>query len=547
MKTWVDSKVFQRFLEIVPGFLIWSLLLMPIVLAPIAPVGVAIFILSYSLFWFCKVINISRHLMTGYLRMRWTMKIDWLELCEKTRNIKALQKLLEKKYLKKRGRFAWEALLPVQNLEGIQSNVKDWHDIIHVVLIAVSTETIEIVKPTVERVLTLAYPNKKIIIVLAGEERFKESFVPIAKELESAYGSEFLDFKYYLHTLKKGEVKGKGSGIASAGKAFWAEFKKLNIDPRDVLLTNLDADHIMHEQYLARLTYLYVTDPSRDQKSYQPVPLLFNNIWDVPAPNRVSAVGSSFWQIIESMRSYRQRTFAAHTQSLAILLKTDFWAVNTIVEDGHQYWRTYFALNGEHAMVPLFLPVYQDAVMGRTRLEGLKNQYLQIRRWAWGVSDFPFVVKNCIKHKEIPTFERILQTCRQFAGSFTWATSSFLIAGAWIPLYFNKHFQESVIAHNVTTYSSLILQLALLGIAANVWVYFLLLPKRPKHHGVRRHVGMFLQWILAPFIAIPLSSLPALDSATRLMIGKYPFEFWITPKIRAKTGIATAPTTETPK
>jgi len=545
MKIWVDNHAFQRFLEIIPGVLIWSLLLMPIVLAPIAPVPVAIFILSYSLFWFCKVINISRHLTFGYLRMRWTMKINWLELCQKTENIKILQKELEEKYRKKRSRFSWEILLTIQNLEGTQSNVKNWREVIHVVLIAVSTETMEILRPTIEKVLATNYLNKKIIIVLAGEERFKDSFEPIAEKLESRYGQEFMDFKYYMHTLKKGEVRGKGSGIASAGKEFWAQFKKTNIDPRDVLVTNLDADHILHREYLARLTYLYVTDPSRDQKSYQPVPLLFNNIWDVPAANRVSAVGSSFWQIIESMRSYRQRTFAAHTQSLSILLKTDFWAVNTIVEDGHQYWRTYFALNGEHAMMPLFLPVYQDAVMGRTRLEGLKNQYLQIRRWAWGVSDFPFVVKNCIKHKEIPLFERILQTCRQFAGSFTWATSSFLIAGAWIPLYFNKHFQESVLAHNVTTYSSLILQLALIGIATNVWVYFFLLPKRPKHHGIRRHIGMFLQWLLAPVIAIPLSSLPALDSATRLMIGKYPFEFWITPKIRAKTGIATATTTET--
>jgi len=33
-------------------------------------------------------------------------------------------------------------------------------------------------------------------------------------------------------------------------------------------------------------------------------------------------------------------------------------------------------------------------------------------------------------------------------------------------------------------------------------------------------------------VAIFLSSLPALDSQTRLMLGKYLEKFWITPKVR---------------
>lgn len=532
MKLWVDSRGFQRFLEITPGVLIWCLLLMPIVLAPVAPVFVAIFILAYSLFWFCKVLNISRHLVFGYLRIRWAVRTDWLSLCKKTGNLPGLEDYWEERFRKRRNRYNREAMLTVQNLEGRADKIKNWKDITHVVLMAVYMEGPEIVESSVQALLDAKYPTGKMILVVAGESRKKENILAVVKMIENKYARKFMDFKWYLHYEKEGEVRGKGANITSAGKQFWAEFKKTGINPKDVLVTNLDADHVVHPQYFARLTYLYVTDPNRDHNSFQPVPLLFNNIWDAPAPNRVAAVGSSFWQIIESMRPYRMRTFAAHAQSLATLLTTDFWATHTIVEDGHQYWRTYFALNGEHTMIPLSVPIYQDAVMGRNIFESIKFQYLQIRRWAWGVSDFPFVVKNSIKHKEIPKFERFLQTARQFAGSFTWATASFLIAGAWIPLYLNKSFQESVIAHNVTTYSSLILQLALVGMATNVWIFLFLLPKRPKRYGAGRHVAMILQWILAPVIAIPLSALPALDSATRLMIGKYPFEFWTTPKLR---------------
>lgn len=471
-------------------------------------------------------------MIVGFTRLKRDMNTDWFERCKKAADLKLLQSELEAKYKRKKNRFNFEDLLTIQNLKGSQNEVKNWEDIIHVVLIAVSKENIEIVEPTVKALLSANYPSEKIYIVFTWESEFKEGHDAAFPILEREYGNKFYGFKSYLHFRKEGEIQGKGSNLTSGGRAFWADFKKTNIDPKNVLLTTLDSDHIVHSEYFSRLTYLYITDPNRDHKSYQPIPLLFNNIWDVPAPNRVSAIGSSFWQIVESMRSYRLRTFAAHTQSLSVLLLTDFWSVHTIVEDGHQYWRTYFALNGEHAMVPMFIPVYQDAVLGENLWKALKNQYKQMRRWAWGVSDFPFVIKNCIKHKEIPLFDRLLQIGRQFAGTFTWGTASFLLAGAWIPLLFNEQFQDTVLAQNITLYSSQILQLAWVGVFINVWVFFSLLPPKPKHYGAMRQFGMVFQWIFAPPVAIFLSSLPAMEAQTRLLFGWYLGSFWITPKIR---------------
>jgi hypothetical protein len=529
----VDSPKFERLLEIIPGLSAWLFIFSPFVLAFVFPEVLAVFLLIYVFFYFVKSLNIARHIIFGYFRLKRNQRINWLERCQKTENIEKLHRELESRYKKEKSRFNWEDLLLVENLHEVQQNVKDWREIYHLVVFAVSTERLDIIEPALESIAKNNYDQKKMIVIMAGEANYKESFLADMAVMEKKFGKTFYDFRYYLHHEKEGEVRGKGSNISNAGHMFWAEYKNKGIAPENILVTNLDADHIVHKDYFGRLTYLYVLDPNRDHKTYQPIPLLFNNIWDVTLVNRIAATGSSFWQIVESMRPFRLRTFAAHSQSLSTLLVTDFWATHTIVEDGHQYWRTYFAFDGDHYMVPMFIPVYQDAVYSENYWTSFKNQYKQMRRWAWGVSDFPFVIINSIKHKEIPLPERLLQIWRQFAGNFGWSTFAFILAFGSLPLNFNKHFQDAVLAHKLSIYTSRMLMLAWGGVVIMVWVSLALFPPRPARWGRRRYIDMVTQWLIAPFISIITSAVPALEAQTRLMIGKK-LEFWITPKKRIK-------------
>jgi hypothetical protein len=529
---WYETKKFIRFLEIIPGIAAWGFIFLPFVLAFVSPVSLGVLIMVYSMIWLGKALNISRHLVSGFLRLRKNMKIDWLKLLKRTNKIEKLEefwRLRSRKFKKPSDR---EELALVRGIEGRQELVKKWNDLYHVVIFAVSTERLEITEASLKFIIASNYPSDKIIVVFAGEDKYKEGFLEDIKILEGKYAHRFKDFRWYLHKIKPGEVVGKGSNITNAGKKFWRDYKKEGILPTDMIITTLDADHTVHREYFARLSYLYVTDPNRHNKTYQPIPLLFNNIWDVPMMNRIAAVSTSFWQFIEGMRSYKLRTFAAHSQTMDTLLKTDFWSVQTIVEDGHQYWRTYFALGGDAHIVPMYIPVYQDAVLGENIWQSIKNQYKQLRRWSWGVTDFPFVVINAIKHREIPLPERILQVYRQFISFFTWASASFFLATSWIPLALSQSFQDTAFAHNSSLYASRTLQFAWFGVFLNYWLSLFLFPPKPKHYSIRYNLEMIFQWVFSPLFAIFILALPALETQTRLIINKRLDYFWVTPKVR---------------
>ena len=152
-----------------------------------------------------------------------------------------------------------------------------------------------------------------------------------------------------------------------------------------------------------------------------------NNIWDVPAPMRVIATGNSFWNIILSLRQHMLRNFSSHAQSMQTLIDTDYWSVRTIVEDGHQFWRTYFRYDGKHDVYPLYLPIYQDAVLAQNYRKTIKAQFLQIRRWAWGASDIAYVAeKGFFSKNKVPRFDMWAKFLRLLDGHVNWASAPLL-------------------------------------------------------------------------------------------------------------------------
>jgi Glycosyl transferase family group 2 len=528
-----DRTLRYRLFEMLPGVLSWSLLSLPFILSMYSAELAAIFIIAYIILWFLRAIALNFRVLQGYGRMVRHQKIDWISLGKDLErgagNRSNGHKLLP---FDQKWHSANVAYVKTQPDASVRPS-----EVIHAAIIAVYKETIDIVKPTIEAVLASSVGGKKIMVFIAFEERGGAAPATMVKELTRTYQSEFLHFEAVMHPKDiPGEIIGKGGNITCAGKRLHEYVREQGIDQNAVVITTLDSDNRPHKSYFACLEYLYAACPTRDEVSYQPIPMFVNNIWDAPAPMRVIATGNSFWMFIQVLRPHILRNFAAHAQSLNALEKTNFWSTRTIVEDGHQFWRAYFAYDGRHEVVPIFLPNYQDAVLVDGYRRTLKAQFIQLRRWAWGASDIAYVAEKAFFTKnKLPKFDVWMKFLRLLEGHVSWATSSIILSfGAFLPLYVSENGHRNYLASQLPEIVAGVQRVAMLGLAATMYLCLKTLPPKPARYRKHRRLFMVIQWVYLPLTSIFYGSAAALTSQTRLIFGKYLDKFDFTEKVVKK-------------
>jgi cellulose synthase/poly-beta-1,6-N-acetylglucosamine synthase-like glycosyltransferase len=552
-----DQRWFIRSMEAFPGVVSWFTLVLPIILSVLHPILVAYFIIAFDLYWLVKSFRLSYHLIHGYSRMHraqrydWNSRLDWIACPEEslTKVERRISDLLARNPharrwfqfstsdLRQRNRYL-SLKRDVDNIRGIIDNraaILDPRDLYHLVIIATYNEEQEILEPSIQALLEVEFPAKQIMLVIAYEERGPECTRELARELVDKYGHHFAYAEAIMHPDGiEGEVRGKGGNITFAGRKMSQYIEQRGIDPQNVIVTTLDADHRADPQYFSLLSYEYAINPNRDHRSFQPIPMFFNNIWDAPAPMRILATTNSLYMLQDTMRPHLLRNFSAHAQSLKALLKTDFWSVSTIVEDGHQYWRSFFAFDGDHEVVPIYVPIQQDAVLAENFRKTVEAQYKQQRRWAWGASDFAYAIRHSIRNHRIPLGKKIVELFRLFEGHWSRASAALVVGFvAWLPLFLNERFSHEELAHQLPIIASRVLSLALVGIIVMIAISMISLPPRPPRYRVHRNLWMVLQWVIAPVVTILFGSFAALEAQTRLIFGKY-LEFQVTAKSRRR-------------
>ncbi len=388
-------------------------------------------------------------------------------------------------------------------------------------------------EPTIKTLVEAQYPGKQMLVVLAYEERGGEAVEANAQRLARTYKHHFMDFIAIKHPADlPNELIGKGANITYAGKQVANYVLSKGIDPINVILTTLDSDNRPHPQYFDSLSYEFIMADDPLHTSFQPVPMFLNNIWDAPAPMRVIATGNSFWMVITSLRPHLLRNFSSHAQGLQALIDTDFWSVRTIVEDGHQFWRTYFRYDGHHDVIPIFLPIYQDAVLSEGYWRTLRAQFVQLQRWAWGASDIAYVIeKGYFIKNRVPKLDLFMKLARLIEGHVSWATAPLILAfAAWLPLFVNPQADRSYLAHQLPLVASRIQTISMLGIFVTLMLSLKMLPPRPARYKAHRRFYMVLQWFYMPVTSILYTSLSALNSQTRLALGMHLKKFNVTEK-----------------
>lgn len=523
---------FYRAFEMFPAIASYLTILLPVLLSLINPLIGAIFVIVYIIIWFVKAMAMSARSIQGFNILTKAQNVDWRKrLADLEHPDRSLKQW--------RHNGEWKADIHRHNLERLcaSEKVRRPSDIINVIIIATYNESLDVLEPTIASLLASDYDMKRALLVIAYEERGGAAIEATVKTLEQTYSHAFRDFYLVKHPKDMpNEVVGKGGNITYAGRFVQHRLEELGVDPENVIITTLDSDNRPHKTYFSYLTYEYIMHPEPRYTSFQPLSLYLNNIWDVPAPIRVLATGNSFWNIVISQRPNMLRNFASHSQSLAALIDTDFWSTRTIVEDGHQFWRSYFRYDGHYTVTPIFVPIYQDAVMSEKLTRTLHAQYVQLRRWAYGASDIPYVAERVFtKKRTAPFWDALLKFVRLVDSHISWASAPFiLLLGAFAPLFLSSESSRSIIAHQLPSIASGIQQVALIGLFILIVLSFRMLPERPKAYTWRRNVSMLLQWVMAPVLGIIYSSAASLYSQTRLLMGKYLDKFEVTKKVVIK-------------
>lgn len=492
-----ETKI-ERMLEIMPGALTWIALTSPIWLSFTLPYAVAYLILIADIYWLLTALRIGVLILIGYRKMDWAKKQNWLKL--------------------------------------LQNDFPDkWDRYYHLILVPTYKEALYILGPTFDSIIKSQYPKNKILLAVGFEERddpgkIKETEIYLKKHIVKKIGRVFTTIHPYN---LPGEVAGQGSNKNWMIKHVVLELQKKGIKTEDVFVTTLDADFVIHEQFLAGALHKYLSLPKTesDKRTFTGVFLYHNNYWQTPTPMRLMAVGTSFWQLAEMVGSDKYMNYSSMSISLKALLDIGGWIPDKVNDDNGFYWKAYFHFDGDYRVIPHFLPISADAVQDTTLLKTFQNQYLQIKRWAYGVEHIPYIVKQYFT-KEVDFWDSTDRVLFKIWGDLKWGfLAIFVTFGSLLIPIVNPNFKESVLSVNLPIISSWILTAAFLGLFATIYVHEKLVPKRPKNWSIFRNIWSYIQWVLVPIILITISSLPAIDAQTSLMFGKK-LEFRVTNKAR---------------
>jgi hypothetical protein len=487
-----------RFLELIPGALVWGTFILAFSLSFIRPLWVVYFVIAYYFLWLLRITYFIFYVFFSFYKYKKAGNTDWFAKIQK---------------------------------------ISDWEKLYHIIYLPTAGEDIDVLRTTFNSLSNATYPNKKMIVILGGEGRMQDDFLPKAEIIKKEFEDKFHKLLITVHPDGlENEMKGKGANANWMGHKSRELIDELQIPYENLVVSYFDSDTCAHPKYFAYLAYQYLTAKDPTRLSYQPAVNYNNNIWDAPAAMRVTAFGTVFWLMAELMRPDRMHTFSSHSMSFKALVDVNYWQKDIVTDDSRIFLQCFFKYSGKYSVQPMYIPVSMDTVMDQNYWTSFKNLYKQQRRWAWGVEHFPYMITNFIKDKKIPLYKKFKFAFNQIEGMYTWATAPILLfVIGRLPLFVVGLGEQSssVIVQNAPFVLEWLMGFSMIGLFVSAFLSLLIIPRRPKKYAKGKYFVMLLQWILLPITFVLFGAFPAIDAQTRLMLGKkYHLGFFVTPKAR---------------
>jgi cellulose synthase/poly-beta-1,6-N-acetylglucosamine synthase-like glycosyltransferase len=476
----VTSKAFQKFGELLIPFFSWVIILLPLWLSPFHPAVVAYLIIAFDLYFLAKSFQ-----TTYYATLSYTL-------------IKSFEDVPFSKNL----------------LSQPQAQ-----DIQHFIIIPNYKEPIYKLSATIKAMATSDYPYKNLHLVLAFEKREEEAKEK-AQKLKELYKEYFKDILFTYHVLKPHEAPGKASNQTHAAFVVEDYCAKNGYDLQQTMITICDADSMLPPNYFSYMTYEFLKDPEKLYHFYWAPVLLYNNFWQLPFFVRMQATLSSIVRLgFLPQKDLIQ--LSTYSTNLWLLKEVGYWDVDIIPEDWHIYFQAFFKFGEKVRTLPLYTIINGDAVYSGNLLKTFVNRYEQEKRWAWGVTDIAYFWNRAFTTPHISTRVKLKRFLTLAESHLLWPTSFFILTvSGWIPPLVNPVFKRTVLGFILPQLSGFILTVATALLVLYVYLDIKLRQKLQVQTRLINLPILLVQWYLLPVVSFVLSSLPALDAHTRLLIGK---------------------------
>lgn len=483
--------IFRRILDGIIPLLAWMVITLPLWLSPFHPAVVSYFIIAFDLFFLYKAVTTTYWAAISY------------------RRILATEGFL---FHKKIGELAKS------------------RETKHFIIIPNYNEPLHKLSQTIEAIINSDYPYKNIHLVLAFE-KMEKAGRKTAIFLKKKYEKSFAKIICTFHTLAANEVQGKASNQTYAAKIVDKYVEKLDFRRENILITICDADSRLPKNYFSYLTYEYLKDKNRLYHFYWAPVLLYNNFWQLPFFVRIQATLSSILRLALLTQKGRLIQISTYSTSLSLLKKINFWDVDIIPEDWHIYFQAFFQFGDRVETLPLYTIVNGDAVYSGGMIKTLTNRYEQEKRWAWGVSDIGYALKKFFSTPHIGVISKLKKIFLLAEAHLLWPTSFFVLTlSASIPPLVNPVFKRTVLGFLLPRLSGLILTSSSLMLVIYIYLDIKLRQKIKVPTKLNFIPILIIQWYFLPIVSFFLSSLPALEAHTRLLLGK-PIKYKVTEKV----------------
>jgi hypothetical protein len=489
-----------RLFEAAPGLVTWILLLapawIPIIFQSPGALAVAAAVLLFDIYWLLRSVTVVTGVYSTLWRMRRDMAKNGLELAREQQKSGGID--------------------PLQYY--------------HLCVIPTYTEPYHVLESTVQAIVDSNYPSELKLIGIITRETDKAGWENVAR-LKEKFGDRLKGFYHIKDPLEPGIVIGKSAAMNWGGRWMVRVLTEEGYDLNQVLITDLDSDYRVHPQYFGWISVHHAREALRDYMIWQPVPLFHNNYWQVPMAVRIMSASTSQWQMFLHSRPHRLVAFSSYTCSLEFVRKVGYWDKDVIPEDSRFYWKAFFTFGKRFSVKSVYLPIYGDSPQARDYAATHTSQYNQIKRWAWGITDVPYVLARLPKHPEIPLVLRIRRFMNLFLNHLNWIFLPVLLMfGASVPLWVSVDFSLTDLGQTLFLYSGILLSTTLSTVVFFLYFETLLLPPKPANWPLWKKGAVHFQYLLYPIVGLVMSVLPALEAHTRLLFGRY-LEYRVTEKV----------------